>query len=74
VIIILADYLVRPNTDFIFEVLLYGSCQIVVLFYDLWRIANNRGNELWIILAVIGATVLAIVLYVVTLVIGPGRL
>jgi MFS family permease len=42
VIIISVDYLVRPNADFIFEVLLYGSCQMIVLFYDLWRIAGAR--------------------------------
>jgi hypothetical protein len=44
VLIILADYLARPNADFIFEVLLYGSCQIVVLFYDLWRIARKKAR------------------------------
>jgi hypothetical protein len=42
VFIILADYLARPNVDLIFEVLLYGSCQMVVLFYDLWRIASKK--------------------------------
>jgi hypothetical protein len=42
VFIIGADYLARPNADFIFEVLLYGSCQMVVLFYDLWRIHRSR--------------------------------
>jgi hypothetical protein len=72
VLIILADYLVRPNADFILEVLVYGSCQIIVLLYDLWRIAGKRENKLWIILTVIGATIIVLVIYVVTLVIGPG--
>ena len=43
--VIIGDYLIRPDPDFIFEVLAYGSCQVMVLFYDLWRISRKKENK-----------------------------
>lgn len=42
VFILIADYSTRSNADLVSELAIYGSCQMLILFFDLWRIARKK--------------------------------